>query len=515
MRYGNSSATAKKPLRLAPGHLALAAILILAAALRFWGIGQKSLWFDEIMTVRNASRPYGDMIRELQTFDMHPPLFQSIQWLWLRLGTGDGFARVPMALAGIAAVWLTWLVARRLLGRAAAWTSAVIMALSYYHIYYSQEARLYALVATLVLAHIYLFLRILHQRGKAGWEWWAVYGFVGLICLYTYVLCIYTIAALALAHLVITWKRRRCQLTRFITVHLVVAFFFLPWLPILQTRTAELRKSLAQYHDAMPRPRPGQIAAGVASWTVGPVAWRAIRPTGAIVGAALLVIAAAGLCMRKARRPAKILSIIFLLPMVAYVAMPTPRVHDYDPKHLIFLQPLLLIAIAGFRLPLPSGRHSGKPALYLAALLAVLNLWLAADYRRPGYAKEQWRAVYHDLRPRMQPAHPDPPRRAGDGVVFSPPRAGIAFAHYSPSPGETEFFQRLANWTWQGAPGVKLRRIWLLEYASPVSRPRKEIPARLAAGGWTPAGDGPDHSRTYPGRVGTILWTLWLPGIKQ
>jgi hypothetical protein len=62
-------------------------ILLIAAVLRLWGLGQKSLWLDESVTVHNASAPYSVMIHNLKKFDVHPPLFQTVQWAWMRFGS--------------------------------------------------------------------------------------------------------------------------------------------------------------------------------------------------------------------------------------------------------------------------------------------------------------------------------------------------------------------------------------------------------------------------------------------
>jgi len=63
----------------------LAGILILATALRLWRLGAKSLWLDEIMTVQKATTSFAAMLAQIRQHDAHPPLFQIVEWLWLRL----------------------------------------------------------------------------------------------------------------------------------------------------------------------------------------------------------------------------------------------------------------------------------------------------------------------------------------------------------------------------------------------------------------------------------------------
>ena len=79
-------------------RVAVLVILLAAFCLRLWGLGEKSLWLDEIMTVENASRPFGQMIEHLEKFDAHPPLYQALVWLWLRVGRGDAKVKLRRIL---------------------------------------------------------------------------------------------------------------------------------------------------------------------------------------------------------------------------------------------------------------------------------------------------------------------------------------------------------------------------------------------------------------------------------
>jgi len=114
----------------------------------------------------------------IRTTDTHPPLFQIIEWLWIHAecgvwsDAGDALARIPAVVAGVVSVWLTFLAARRLFGRNAAFAAGFLMAVSCFGIFYSQNARMQTLVTALFLAQTNLLLRILESRGNAGWGLW-------------------------------------------------------------------------------------------------------------------------------------------------------------------------------------------------------------------------------------------------------------------------------------------------------------------------------------------------------
>ena len=491
-------ATRRTTVRTSPRRgrilLLLTVLVIAAAAFRLFRIGEKSLWLDEIMTVHFSLISCPPRFPHLDAHDAHPPLFQIIEWLWLRFGSGDGFARLPAAFFGIAGVALTWLVARRLAGRFAAGLASIIMAVSWFHVYYSQEARLHTMATALVLLQVYLLIRILDRGGRAGWGLWAAYGVVILASLYTYALCILTIAAAGLAYLLLNMRRRRWQWTQLIVTHAAVALLFLPWLPTMRTRTSELSQSVAELGDSAGRPALTEILRGVASWGIGPVDWSVASSAGLAVGLALVVFAVAGFAFRRRRRPVILLGVLFFLPLAGYWLMPMPRVHAYDPKHLVFLQPLLVIALAGFRLPLKlPARHAHKPALYLAVLLAVANLWMLSDYYRPGFHKEQWRQVHADLAVNL---------RSNDGIVPNPEYIGFAIEHYARDPEERAALRESIAQTHIGRP---VNRIWLVECRSPVARPEAHILSAILESGWAPA-----REKAYPGHIGNIRTVLFV-----
>ena len=482
--------------------LCLCVILIAAAALRLWGIGEKSLWLDEIMTVQKASGTFGEMMGQIRQHDAHPPLFQIVEWLWLRMDQGDGYARIPSVIFGVVGVWLAAMIARRLFGRGAGVAAAVVTAVSYFGIFYSQEARLHAMVATLVLAQVWVLLRILAARGRAGWGLWAAYGALGLASLYTYALCILTIGALAVVYLWHTGRRRlaawwakrpvaaaerRPEWGRFVAVHVVIAVLFLPWVGVLMDRTAMLRRALGVNPEGVGLPSARQLIEGVAAWGIGPQEFGEGSMIGVLLGVALLLAAVVCVLDRRARRPAAILGGLFLLPLAGYLILPMPRVHLYGAKHLIFLQPLLLIALCGAHRPLKAERRGlAAPVLYVALALGALNVFGLASYYRADFQKENWRGAADVVKKRFAP---------GDVVLFTPDYCGFAFGYYAgggyPTAGAAPIMKGE-----QIAPEFK--RLLVVSCESPVEKPAL-VGDALARQGWTG-----EMIANMPGAVGTV-----------
>ncbi|MGC8839401.1 MAG: glycosyltransferase family 39 protein, partial [Anaerolineae bacterium] len=169
------------------GLWALGGLLLIALGLRLARLGFQPLWWDEGYSVAFATLPLAEMLRGTAV-DIHPPLYYALLHLWTAwFGTGPAALRAFSILAGLAAVPLAWVLGRRLAGCEAGWGAAVAVACSPFLIYYSQEVRMYALVAALgmgsALAHWDL-LRRLERGGRPPGGLWAAYAMLltGALC---------------------------------------------------------------------------------------------------------------------------------------------------------------------------------------------------------------------------------------------------------------------------------------------------------------------------------------------
>ena len=126
-------------------------ILLLALVLRLISLNQ-SLWLDEATQVlASRDRGFGELITGYAVGDFHPPLYHAVLWLWFHLVPAtEVYSRIPSVLFGCLTVFLTYRFALQF-GRAVATLSALFLAVSPLHIYYSQDARMYALACFLVI----------------------------------------------------------------------------------------------------------------------------------------------------------------------------------------------------------------------------------------------------------------------------------------------------------------------------------------------------------------------------
>jgi len=127
---------------------AVAAVLILAAGTRFYGLGLESLWLDEAATYHRAMMPLSELVADAKV-NHHNPAYFLMMSLWLKLGLGDSEAmlRAPSAFFGVLKALAVYGMGRVVGGRWLAFAAALVIVLNPGSLAYDQEARMYALYA--------------------------------------------------------------------------------------------------------------------------------------------------------------------------------------------------------------------------------------------------------------------------------------------------------------------------------------------------------------------------------
>jgi mannosyltransferase len=143
----------------------LLAILLLAAALRLSTLGLQSFWYDEAFTPVHVLRSsLGATLHNVVHTENTPPLWYVLEWGFSRvLGSGVVALRLLSALAGIATVAAAWAIGSDLAGRRAAIVTAALVAVNPLFVWYSQEARAYALFVFTASLALLCFLRALRE----------------------------------------------------------------------------------------------------------------------------------------------------------------------------------------------------------------------------------------------------------------------------------------------------------------------------------------------------------------
>jgi hypothetical protein len=182
----------------------VAALTVLALGLRL--AADRSLWLDEATSWYQSQLPFGVMLDDLRSTDVHPPLFAALHWFTVRVfGDSELGLRALSLAAGTALVPMLFVAGRALYDRRTGLIAATLGALAPILIWYSHEARMYALLALLGLVAIWAQ----HRATDSGLHrYWLLYVAAAAAVVWTHYFGVLLIAALQLALLAQAWERR-------------------------------------------------------------------------------------------------------------------------------------------------------------------------------------------------------------------------------------------------------------------------------------------------------------------
>jgi mannosyltransferase len=193
----------------APGVLPyalLGAIAALGAALRLYDLGSE-LWFDEISTVLNfRDVPAFHIIASFPSTNNHLTNTLLVKAAVAWSGLDEWAIRLPAAAFAIATIPAQYLLARWVLPRRYALLAALLLAVSYHHIFFSQNARGYSGYLLWSMLGTHYFLQGMTRNHARDW---ILYVLTMLLSVAAVLIGFFVIAAHVLAFGVGAWTLRQ------------------------------------------------------------------------------------------------------------------------------------------------------------------------------------------------------------------------------------------------------------------------------------------------------------------
>jgi mannosyltransferase len=157
-------------------------LTVLAAGLRFATLGLQSYHHDEVVTASRILRGgFGHAMDAVGFSESAPPLYYALAWAWTQVtGTGEWGLRALSAVAGVATVPVVYLVGLELRGRRAGLMAAALAAVNPMLLWYSQEARAYALLALFCSISLLYFIRAQRFGRRRDVVLWGVFSALAL-----------------------------------------------------------------------------------------------------------------------------------------------------------------------------------------------------------------------------------------------------------------------------------------------------------------------------------------------
>jgi len=223
--------------RITQGLFSLVLVtLLLAFALRICRLPDQSLWYDEALSVYYAAQPVDSMLADVSSSD-HPPLHSLLLHVWMAIaGQSELAVRYLSVWWGVLGVALLYRLGKQLFDKATALLATALLTVSPFHVWYSQEARMYSLAFSLSLGIVLALQALVACRKARPWPWLG-YTLAGALALYAH---FYTSFVLVFANVAFAgwWLVRvaregqqtmRGLLIRWAAAQVAILLLFLPW----------------------------------------------------------------------------------------------------------------------------------------------------------------------------------------------------------------------------------------------------------------------------------------------
>ena len=389
----------------------LGGIVALAAIARFATLDAQSFWHDEAATVGLVRMDFGDMLDRIPDSESTPPLYYAAAWLWAKVfGTGEVGLRSLSALCGTAFVPVAHAIGARLVGARVGLLAAGLAAVSPLLVWYSQEARTYALLMLVAGLSFLFFIRLL--TGDPRRRTLVLWGVFSALALLAHYFAAFLVASEVVWLLVTAANRRPIAVAAGALT--VVELALLPLL--LHQRSL----NLADFIDEISLGY--RLGRALKQFLVG---FDAPGEVISAIVAGLIVLLAVWLVWSRGddreRRAAVIGLAIGGTLLAATALLAVIGVDYFDTRNvLIAWMPLVLAVAAGL-----GARRSGKAGVAAAIVLAALSgstvVFVATS---ESLQRDNWRGVAQAL----GNDHPLTPR----ALVISPDTAPPPFAVYAP-----------------------------------------------------------------------------------
>jgi mannosyltransferase len=162
-------------------RILLISLIGLAFLLRLYQLNEQSLWFDEALSVLFASLPLHDSLESmLQEGLHHSPLF----YILLRPFAAEAFEefghRFLPAMLGVLAIPLFAQLGRIVVDARTGILSAALLMINPFHVWYSQETRMYTLLILSALGSMFFFVQASRSPHLRNWLGMTLFTAIGI-----------------------------------------------------------------------------------------------------------------------------------------------------------------------------------------------------------------------------------------------------------------------------------------------------------------------------------------------
>lgn len=385
-------------------------ILLAAFVLRVYRLGDNNIWWDEGLAIWAVRKSFLG-VTAWTASDVHPPLYFWALWPWVRLVGESEFAARFLSLAiGMLTVAAVVPLGRLLGGPWVGLLAGLLLATSRFHVWWSQEMRMYALAGLLNVLALIALLRWWRSGSRAAWLGYVLAAAASLWTIYLSVVMLAVANVWVAGMLLVTWWRGRLvsttgrrplttRLLMWLGAQVAVLALLAPWLMYALGRMSSWSVAETIDYGFVARLQATLLTLGIST----DIEW--VTP----LMVALVLVFAAGLLALK-RWPGSgpgvaLLLLVVAVPSAVIFVLALPRGLFYNPRvearyFLPFAPPVYILfawSLAGlWRWRRPLGVAAG-------VFVAAAWVWTLPAYYSDRYLRDDLQSMAQALRAYARP----------------------------------------------------------------------------------------------------------------
>lgn len=228
-----------------PYQAGVVLLALLAVGMRLPTLAGRSPWYDEAFSILFSREGPTAMLYGTLTpvdgaaADVHPLLYYSALWLWMSLfGQSIVAVRSLSILLSVVLLLCITALSRRLFNPRVSLVCGFLFAISPFQIHHGQEARMYVLLALLLVLSTSSLLIALETKNRA---YIVFFGITSALAMYTHVLAIFFLIPLALTTLLQRFSKS--SLIILLTGSFLGAILYAPWLMQLPAQIFKVQQA--------------------------------------------------------------------------------------------------------------------------------------------------------------------------------------------------------------------------------------------------------------------------------
>lgn len=444
-------------------------VILLGFILRLIHLDQ-SLWLDEATQVI-LSQDSLKIIFLSHGADFHPPLSYVLMHFWIIFGTSEIWLRLLSVIFGILTIWVIYKFSTDVFNKKVGILSALFLSIAPYHIYYSQEARMYSEATFFAALSMYYFYKSI-QKGKFIDS--LVYVLSSVALIYTH----YDGFFLIFSQLVYILIFKRNLMIRFLKRVIFIIIIWLPWLPqfLLQLKNgSNIDEYLPGWRDLLSVSFLKVLPLTLFKFSFGRIDFDSLT---LYIFAAVIVLSIFGYILYRGVKSAnneilKIFTFWLFIPIILAILISFKLPID-QPFRVLYTLPAFYTLLALGILSLTKFKKA-----FLFSIIGISIFGLALYYFNPKYWREDWREASNFVLEKSS---------ADTIVLFAWPDPFPPYQYYAGSKfakGVVKKFPATLNEVKQTLSKVDSKKeIYLFEYLQKLSDPNKFIQLTLKNNGY-------------------------------